>query len=327
MLTPRFALTLPVAWMLLQPSAALCAPPGTVTVAAVGDVMLDRGVALRIRRRGATYPWAKVRGVLTAADIGFANLECPISATAERTPKLFCFRARPAHAEALEWAGIRVVSLANNHTLDCGRRGLLHTMAWLRQRGIGWCGAGATLEEALRPHVVTVRGVRVAFVGFSRFAAETSMLDATRPTVAYASDENVRAAVGGAGRVADVVVASFHWGDEYRTRPNAAQRRLAKVAADAGADVVLGHHPHVLQPAAWVASGRTGRRSLVAYSLGNFVFDARNTATFGTGVLTVTVGASGAGPASWTPCRARKGRPEPSGKARRISVRAEEADL
>jgi poly-gamma-glutamate synthesis protein (capsule biosynthesis protein) len=323
----RLALALTVAWWLVLPSPSSAAPPGAVTIAAVGDVMLDRGVAMRIRRRGVNYPWAKVRGILTAADIGFANLECPVSATAERTPKLFCFRAKPAHAEGLAWAGIRVVSLANNHTLDCGRRGLLHTMAWLRKRGIGWCGAGATLEEALQPHVVTVRGVRVAFVGFSRFAAETAMFDATRPTVAYASESNVRAAIGRARCTADVVVASFHWGDEYRIRPNAAQRRLAQAAAAAGADLVLGHHPHVLQPAVWHAPGGTARPSLVAYSLGNFVFDARNTATFSTGVLTVTVGTAGIGAASWTPCRARKGRPEPSGKARRLSVGAKETDL
>ncbi|MCX6361992.1 MAG: CapA family protein [Armatimonadetes bacterium] len=324
---PRFALALAVAWRLSAPSPSCAAPPGTVTIAAAGDVMLDRGVAMRIRRRGVTYPWAKVRGILTAADIAFANLECPISDTAERTPKLFCFRAKPAYAGGLAWAGIRVVSLANNHTLDCGRRGLLHTMAWLRKQGIGWCGAGATLEEALEPHVVTVRGVRVAFVAFSRFAAETSMLDSTRPTVAYASEANVRAAVGRARRLADVVVASFHWGDEYSRRPNGAQRHLAQAAVEAGADLVLGHHPHVLQPAARHAPGRTARPSLVAYSLGNFVFDARNTATVSTGVLTVTVGTAGVGAASWTPCRARKGRPEPSGKVRLLSVGAEECDL
>jgi poly-gamma-glutamate capsule biosynthesis protein CapA/YwtB (metallophosphatase superfamily) len=247
-----------------------------VTLAAVGDLLLDRGVGEQIARRGSGYPFEAVAETLSGADIAFGNLECPLSAKGTRVAKRYSFQARPETAACLVKGGFDLLSLANNHTMDCGRTGLVETMQGLARNGIHWCGAGRTRREAETPTVLTVKGLRVAFVGFGDFLPEGSFLRDDRPTIAFAEAERVRAAVAAARGMADVVVASFHWGIEYESRPHPRQKALARVAVAAGADLVLGHHPHVLQglEIAPAGSGRD-RPALIAYSLGNFLFDRR----------------------------------------------------
>lgn len=247
----------------------------TVTLAAAGDILLDRGVGQSIERYGLEFPFARVGDRLKAADIAFGNLECPLSKDGVKVVKRFVFRARPQTARCLRGAGLDMLSLANNHTMDCGRRGLTDTMSILGGQGLRWCGAGATARAAEEPAMVTVRGLRVGFVGFCQFLPEGVFLSDDKPGLALATEERVRRVVSIARTKCDVVVASFHWGVEYQTRPSRGQRRLARIAVEAGADLVLGHHPHVLQGLEVVKSPWRGRRNvLIAYSLGNFVFDA-----------------------------------------------------
>ena len=130
---------------------------------------------------------------------------------------------------------------------------------------------GDTLVDALTPTVIRVRGLRVAFVGFCDFLPEGMALRDDRPTLAMANDDNVRAAVAVARKQADIVVASFHRGVEFTDSPTDRQRHLAHTAAECGADLVLGHHPHVTQGIEIVHTGK--RTCLIDYSLGNFVFD------------------------------------------------------
>jgi poly-gamma-glutamate synthesis protein (capsule biosynthesis protein) len=219
----------------------------TVTLAAVGDILLDREVGDEIARRGSRYPFERVAELLSAADLTFGNLECPLAERGTRVVKRYSFRAHPKTAECLALAGFDLLSLANNHTMDCGRTGLVETMETLHRRGLRWCGAGETRAHAEAATVLAVKGLKVAFVGFCEFLPEGSFLRDDRPTIAFASEAGVRPAVTAARAQAHVVVASFHWGVEYDSRPHPRQVRLARAAVEAGADLVLGHHPHVLQ--------------------------------------------------------------------------------
>jgi poly-gamma-glutamate synthesis protein (capsule biosynthesis protein) len=248
-----------------------------LTLAAVGDILLDRGVAVTIERHGIDYPFAQVAGVLSAADIAFGNLECPLTSKGTKVPKQYCFQARPATVAGLTKGGFDLLSLANNHSMDCGRTGLVETMRVLERSGIRWCGAGRTLADAEAATVLTRKGIRIAFVGFSHLLPEGVFLRADRPTIAFASPDQVRRSVAAARSRADVVVASFHWGLEYDSRPHPRQVRLARTAVEAGADLVLGHHPHVLQGLELIRRHpRQPRPALIAYSLGNFLFDRRS---------------------------------------------------
>lgn len=248
------------------PTSATASP--TLTLAVVGDIMLDRGVGRKIDHFGIDYPFKHVTDVLSAADIAFGNLECPLSENGTKVLKPICFKAKVAAAQCLVKAGFDVLSLANNHTMDCGRRGLADTMERLGLKGLKWCGAGSNRAEAESAAVIETKGIRVAFVAFCGFLPEGTFLRDDKPTIAFASEETVRRAVTAAEQQGDVVVASFHWGVEYNRYPSQQQRDLARVALEAGADLVVGHHPHVLQ-----AIDLTPSRSLIAYSLGNFVFD------------------------------------------------------
>jgi len=286
----------------------------TVTLVAVGDILLDRGVGRRIARFGPAYPFAKVADQLRRADIAFGNLECPISRDGVPVPKPFSFRADPDAARGVAPAGLDVVSLANNHALDCSRSGLTDTMAFLRGEGIAWCGAGRNRNAALAPTVIERKGVRVAFVGFCDIVQDASFPRDDVPCVMGAAPADVRRSVRAAVAQADVVVASFHWGIEYYTRPTKRQRDLAACAAQAGADVILGHHPHVLQGLQWL-KGRQGRRAVVAYSLGNFVFDPLRSPAQRTMMLSVRLDRRGLCGVGITPCVIEECRPRPASGA------------
>jgi len=251
-------------------------PEPIVTLVAVGDILLDRGVARKIERYGNGYPFAHVEDFLTTADIAFGNLEGPLTEKCEEVKKRYRFRANQRYLSALIRGGFDVLSLANNHSTDCGQVGLLETMHNLKLAGIRWCGAGITREAAESVTVIERNGVKIGFVGFSEFLPEYSSSTTIRARIADASYESVRSGVYAARQHADVVIASFHWGAEYTSRPREREKKLAQWAVEAGADLVLGHGPHVVQgmQTFMTRSGDVTRRSLVAYSLGNFVFDS-----------------------------------------------------
>jgi len=285
------------------------AEPPAVTVAAVGDIMLDRRVARTMQRKGPAGMVVGICHLLSGADLATGNLECPLAEKSGRLEKPIAFRGSPRAVKALVEGGLTVVSLANNHALDCGRDGLRETMGVLAKSGLRWCGAGVDRRAAERPAVIAVRGRRVAFVGFCEFPEGERKWDHT-PTIALAEEETVRRVVAEAKDQADSVVASFHWGEEYDDRPNRLQRRLAMAAVEAGADLVVGCHPHVLQGFEVVAKG--GRRALVAYSLGNFLFDQKRERTRESVVLRVTLGRGGVTEANLVPVTVDGARPRPA---------------
>ncbi len=272
-------------------STVVPAPEARITLAAVGDVMMARSVGGLIESDGPSVVFAGVREKLRSADITVANLETAIGDTGAPQAKSYRFRSPPAAAEALRDGGIDVVSLANNHSLDYGAEALLQTLALLREREIAAVGAGEDAAAAQRPQSVTAGGLRLAFLGFVETPGEgpgyqRSTWEAAegRPGVAWASTEAIAAAVKAAAVDADVVIVLLHNGVEGSAVPSQSQRTYAQAAIDAGAALVLGSHPHVLQPVERYGNG------VIVFSLGNFAFDgfdgASNTSAIFEAVLT-----------------------------------------
>jgi len=250
----------------IAPRAATSTPDGVVTIAAVGDVMLDRDVETLMEGNGALYPFERVAGLLGDADLTIANLECAFTDRGVASGKLYTFRVAPRYAAGLADAGIDVVSLGNNHTADFGPEGLEDTIAALDAAGIAHAGAGIDEPAARRPALVEAEGLRIAFLSYTD-VMENTFAGSDAAGVALATVDVIDADVRAARAQADVVVVSLHSGVEYTDAPQPEQQRLARAAIDAGALLVLGHHPHALQ--GWEQYGD----GLIAYSLGNFVFD------------------------------------------------------
>lgn len=238
-----------------------------VTVTAVGDILLDRGVLRYMEEEGAGYPFEKVRGMLKG-DIVIGNLEGPVSYRGYPLPKIYTFRFSPAALSAVKRAGFNVLNLANNHSLDYGRDALVDTIEYIRQEKMLSVGAGRSQEEAASPLLIKKKGVTLAFLAFSVFPYEGIFYDENLPGVSLAgSPEEVKRRVAETAEGADAVIVSFHWGREFSDYPSRDQTELAHAAVDGGAALVLGHHPHVLQGV------ERYNDALILYSLGNFVFD------------------------------------------------------
>jgi poly-gamma-glutamate synthesis protein (capsule biosynthesis protein) len=238
-----------------------------VTLIAVGDICLANGVERRMQQRGAGYPFAALRPHLQRADIVFGNLECCLSTGGKRVPKKFNFRGHPRHAKALRQAGFDIVSLANNHALDYGKAALAETVRHLEKSGIVAVGGGRTLEAAHRLRVISVRGLRVGFLAYLGMFPSILPLRAKEPGVAMAELARVRRDVRAARERVDVLIVSMHAGKEYTFKHSARQQSIARAAVDAGADMVIGHHPHVVQDT------EIYKDRPIFYSLGNFIFD------------------------------------------------------
>ncbi|HXV33103.1 MAG TPA: CapA family protein [Gaiellaceae bacterium] len=274
-------------------------PVRPVRLAAAGDVNLGEGVGEAIRRYGTRWPWLSVAPVLRRADIAVVNLEACVSNRGRPVPnKEFHFRGTPASLRTTRrFAGIDVVSLANNHSLDYGRVAFADTLAYAKSYGLRTIGGGRNLAAARKPAILKRGGLEIAFLGYSDVRPPGFDAGPRLSGAAPALPTYVRADVRAAARAADVVVVYFHWGIELARRPSARQQLLAQVSLAAGADVVLGAHPHVLQP-----RERRGTRYL-AWSLGNFVFDWTSPGTDRTGILRLGLAGNGVRSASFLPAR------------------------
>ncbi|MGH3033021.1 MAG: CapA family protein [Gaiellaceae bacterium] len=261
-----------------------------LVLAAAGDVTFGDGVLSAIELHGARWPWRSVAGILRSADLALANLEGAVSTRGSPWPgKKYTFRGPPyALRVARSYAGIDAMSLANNHTLDYGRTAFADTIANARQFRIATAGGGRDLAAARRPAILTAGNLRVALLGYSDVRPLGFDAGSGVSGTAPAFPEYIRADVRAARRRADLVVVYFHWGIELARTPSDRQRSLAQTAFDAGAQVILGAHPHVLQP----RGRRTGGR-FVAWSLGNFVFAAHSPRTEATGILRLRLGRQG----------------------------------
>lgn len=278
----------------VTPTPATQAPRAwPITIAAVGDIMVGRSVAASITAADPAAPFAGVHEPLMAADVAMGNLECAISDRGAPVQKAYTFRAPPLAARGLALAGFDVLGLANNHALDYGADALADTIALLAAEEVATAGAGPALDAALAPAVVEVRGLRIAVLAFADVPSEAGYdmtawaATATTAGIAWADAETVERAVTRAAASADAVIVMLHFGAEYAVQPSDAQRDLARLAIDSGAVLVVGHHPHVLQEVEEYGGG------LIAYSLGNFVFDGFEGAANNTAILSLELDETG----------------------------------
>ena len=274
--------------------------PATVELVAVGDIMLDRNLTELIQQHSPRYPFEGqgIQPLLAGADITIGNLECAISERGTRQTKTYTFRAEPQVVEGLVYAGFDVLSLANNHTGDFGDEALLDTLGLLREALIAPIGAGENITVAHEAKIIEANGLRLAFLAYNQIQPTSFAATATSPGSAFMDKERMVADVRAARQQADVVVVQCHWGTEYSSTPNASQKELAQALADAGAALILGHHPHVVQGLSY------GQRTLTAYSLGNFIFDfdkdySRETSSGA--VLRCLIGHAGVKMVEWLP--------------------------
>jgi len=265
------------------------AVPPTAELVAVGDIMLSRLVGERIAELGANYPFEAegMQALLSEADIAFGNLECPVSDRGTKQDKGYEFRADPAVIAGLTWAGFDVLSLANNHTGDYADLALTDTLKLLDEAKIVSVGAGHTITEAHQAKIVTANGLRVAFLAYNQIGPDWFAATADSPGSAFFDSARMAADVQAARQVADLVAVSCHWGVEYTPYPNASQQKLARELTAAGAGLILGHHPHVVQGVGYE------KDALITYSLGNFVFDQGGEETSEGVVLRCTLDTSG----------------------------------
>ena len=252
---------------LWKSAAAGCASAGgLLSLSAAGDVNFGDGVTPSLTSGGMSYPFSGVSQAFESTDLSFVNLECCISSTGSPVSgKEFTFEGPADSAEALSIGGVKVVSLANNHSKDYGAAALVETLGHLKQNGIAYCGAGRNSSEAYSPAVLDAHGKKVAYLAFTAVIPDGWPATATTPGTAITWDhKKVAQSIRDARSKADYVIVSFHWGIELATSPNSEQRDLAHLAVDSGADLVLGQHPHVVQ------GFELYKNRLIAYSLGNF---------------------------------------------------------
>lgn len=267
--------------LLLLPVSACCEP---VILHAVGDIMLAGSGTRAYRQQGYSYPFAAVSERLQQADIVIGNLEAPLTSGGEEfLGKKFRFKVDPSALAALRETGFTHLALANNHILDFGAAGLLQTIKLLDAAGVAYFGAGADLGAARKAWITEVKGIKIAFLSYSLVYPEEFFAGSNRAGTApgyrpYYS-EDIKLARG----KADYVVVSFHWGEEGAKQPKPYQQSTARKAIDAGADLVLGHHPHVLQGVEYYGKG------VIFYSLGNFTFGSMSKSSDSSMIARITL--------------------------------------
>lgn len=250
-----------------------------------GDVMLARRVGMAIANWNSN-PFVHVTKTLQGADLAIVNLECVVSSLGSaRLGKPYTFRADPATLPLLTAAGIDMVSVANNHSGDFGTDAFSDMLKRLTAQGLIYFGGGENGTEAYAPRYVTLGDLKLAVLGFSNIETPYFTATANTPGLAWFKDDLVTKAIKQAKSKADLVIVMPHWGTEYTEVVNAEQVRLAKLMINAGADLIVGSHPHHLQALT------TYKGKYIAYSLGNFVFDGPgpNPAWSEAGMLQVVV--------------------------------------
>lgn len=226
------------------------------TVIATGDIIPARAVNFEIlRHKDFNWPYLKTYQLTQAADITFSNLESPEIKNCPLTNEGMIFCGDYRNIEGLKFAGIDVVSLANNHAGNHGEKGVKETVNHLKAAGIDSTGT-----ESSNLVIKDIRGIKFAFLGFNDITKN-------QPGVSNVDEEKIKNDITEAKRQANIVVVTFHWGVEYRDQPDERQKYLGHLAIDSGADLVIGNHPHWIQPVE-IYKGK-----LVTYAHGNFVFD------------------------------------------------------
>ena len=241
-----------------------------VSIIFAGDILLDRGVRRQIETSGVESLFAPdVDSLFRQADVVVGNLECPVTRVKAPVQKLYCFRGEPQWLDALKAHGFTHLNMANNHTVDQGRRGLRDTWQNVSRAGMVAVGAGENMAEASRPVLLASAPREVWLVASLRMSLENFPFLKDRPCVSQLPFDSLVTQVQRlrAEKPRAVIVVSLHWGAEHTLKPMPQQRQQARRLVDAGADLLVCHHTHTLQ------SIEEYKGKQIYYSIGNFIFD------------------------------------------------------
>lgn len=243
-------------------------PPTDTRLVFGGDVMLDRGVRTSVLNNysGDYSKLFEPLTLLTDADIAFVNLEGDVSDVGHNVGSKYSFRMDPVVIPVMKAAGIDIVSFANNHVGDWSKAAFDDTRRRLTENEIEYAGAGDSKNDAEDPTIFEHNGNTIGYLGFTDVGPDWLAATEKSSGILLASDPDFAEIIEAASEKAPFLVVSIHWGDEYKTA-NDRQKALAHTAIDAGADLVVGHHPHVIQESEWY------KGKYIAYSLGNLIFD------------------------------------------------------
>lgn len=243
--------------------------PKETTLIFVGDMMLTRGVETSVKKNfnGDYNKLFENIPEIKNADILFGNLEGPVSLVGNNVGSKYSFRMNPSIIPAIKNAGFDIVSFANNHVGDWNVNAFKDTLARLASEDILKTGAGVDKTEVETPTIIEKNGIKFGFLGFSDVGPAWMVAKENTPGILLASDPKMPEIIQKAKAMSDVLIISIHWGDEYKTVHNARQEKIAKILIDNGADMVIGHHPHVIEDI------REYNGKPIVYSLGNFIFD------------------------------------------------------
>lgn len=265
-----------------------------ITLAFAGDVLLDPSYAIMasMLQRGGDITTCfdeALLNIMRDSDVFMINNEFPYSERGEPVPeKQFTFRAKPEYAQKLNEIGVDIVTLANNHVNDYGQNAMLDTFDALDAAGIPYVGAGRNIDEAAAPYYMEVEGVRIAYVAATQIerSGNPDTVGATENSpgvLRCLNPDRFLEAIREAKENADIVIAVVHWGTENETEPDWMQLEQAPMIVEAGADVIIGAHPHVLQRIEEIAGVP------VFYSLGNYLFNSK---TLDTGIASIKIDTS-----------------------------------
>lgn len=291
-----------------------------VVISFGGDTLFSGKVENKLKQAGYDYPYKHVKDLFLQDDLTVLNLETPV--TEGGTPeeeKTFAFKSSPKALPEMVRAGVEAVNLANNHILDQGVEGLLDTLEHLSEAGVLHVGAGKNSKEAFAPVYVERNGIRIALCGFSRVIPRKEWAAGKGPGVAatYDSTQAVKT-IEEARDQADLVLVVVHWGKERTVELEKHQTELAHAYIDAGADLVIGGHPHVLQGL------ESYKGKWIAYSTGNFIFTkSKDPNTWETAVFQASCSKAGDCELKLVPYRTEVGQPVPMNEAERTQLWSE----
>lgn len=266
--TPKVQATVPSDIMpTLVPTATPADMP--ITLAFAGDIMIGRTVNSHMLSTATNdpFPFTYTAELLRGYDLTIGNLECVISQLGAPVPKSYNFRGDARAYDRLLNAGFDVLSVANNHSGDYGKDAFLDEFLTLPKRGLTPLGGGQNKLQAHKPVFKTVHGTTIGLLAYEEITPFSFAATDTTPGDAWLTTADLQADLAQARPACDFLITFMHWGIEYVTTQNAQQRLMAQTAIDAGADLVVGGHPHVIQPYEFY------KDKLIVYSLGNFVFD------------------------------------------------------
>jgi poly-gamma-glutamate synthesis protein (capsule biosynthesis protein) len=233
---------------------------------ATGDLNLAHWITPIIDKKGIDFPFKYIKNQLYLADLVFSNLESPFCDNGEPYPKNFVFKVPEKHVKVLKSGNINMISLANNHILDYGLQCLSSTIKILQNQEIYFAGAGIDFKNAYKPAIFAINGLKFAFFAYSMTLPKYFFATDSTGGTAYPKKKILKDSISFYNNKVDFIIVSFHWGEELTELPKEYQQNFAHLAIDYGADVILGHHPHVLQGI------EIYNNKFIIYSLGNFIF-------------------------------------------------------